>query len=196
MGLERHVLTQILVYVPQRQRQVAQHAAPPPLRQLQHILQITVDKLMIIRFGTFFNVVKVKISEFFSRHVDGPDDEIQLGRVIQQMLRPIEGHGRLAQLRAQPDGEPVAVQPPRLRQLRLGLVPVEVPAGLAAAPADGVHMVSDADLVQPAGHGGLRHAGDGFPPVGGAVGMGVIISQIHTAPYFFLRKSRKLLRFS
>ena len=196
MGLERHVLTQILVYVPQRQRQVAQHAAPPPLRQLQHILQITVDKCMIIRFRIFFNVVQVKISKFFPRHVDGPDDEIQLGRVIQQMLRPVKGQIRLAQLRAQPDGEPVAVQPPRLRQLRLGLVPVEVPAGLEAAPADGVHMVGDADLVQPAGHGGLRHAGDGFPPVGGAVGMGVIISQIHTAPYFFLRKSRKLLRFS
>ena len=37
--------------------------------------------------------------------MDGPDDEIQLGRVIQQMLRPVKGQIRLAQLRAQPDGE-------------------------------------------------------------------------------------------
>ena len=128
--------------------------------------------------------------------MDGADDEVQRGRVGQQVLRPVEGHVGLAQLRAQPDGQPVAVQAAGLRQLTERFVPVEVPTGRVAAPADGIHMVGDADLLQALGNGSLRQAGDGLLPVGGAVGMGVIISQIHTAPYFFLLKPKKLLRFS
>ena len=151
---------------------------------------------MIIRFRIFFNVVKVKIPEFFSGHMDGADDEVQLGRVVQQVLRPVKGHVGLAQLRAQPDGQSAAVQLPGLRQLPLRLVPVEVPAGRVAAPVDRVHMVGDADLVQSPGQRGLRQTGDGLPSVRRAVRVGVIISQIHTAPYFFLLKLKKLLRFS
>ena len=186
------LLAQILVDIPQRQ--VPQHAELAPPRQAQHVLQIAVYNAMIIRFVLFFNVVQVEMMEFFSSHVYRTDDKVQSGRFFEQFLCPVEAHGRFAQLRAQPDGQPPGVLLPRLRHLRQQTRPVEMLSGRVTAPQHRVHVVGDAYLVQPGAHRRLRQLVHRQRAVRRRGGMGVIIRQIHGSPaHFFLKK---LLRFS
>ena len=113
--------------------------------------------------------------KFFSGHVYRPDDEVQLRRVGQQLFRPVEGHGRFAQLRAHADGQPVAAALPCLRHLPRHGGPVEAGAGQVTAPQNGVHVVGNAYLVQPAVDGRPGQLQHGDRPVRRHAGMGMII---------------------
>ena len=187
---EGHVLTVVFVDIPQGQGQVAQHLKLAPPGQRQHVLQIAVDDTIIIRFVGFFNIIKIFVVKFLSRHVDGADDKVQRRGILHQMLRPLKAHGGLSQLRSQPQGNAVAPLLLRLTELAADGVPIEVPAGLLLrAPVDGVHVIRQAQLIQPGGHGGLCRLCHGLPAVLRAGGMYVIICQIHRR-YFFLKKLR------
>ena len=194
MPVEGHLLAQIFIHVPQRQRQVAQHTEPTPPRQTQYVLQVAVYDSMIIRFAVFFNVIQVKMFEFFACHMHGADNKVQLWRLAQQFLRPVKAHGRLAQLRPQPDGQPPGVCLPRLRQLPQQPRPVEMLPGPVVAPQHRVHVVRHADLVQPGPHRRFRQLTDRQLSVRRRGRVGMIVRQIHPSPaHFFLKK---LLRFS
>ena len=64
---------------------MAQYLKLAPPGQRQHILQIAVDDTIIIRFVGFFNIIKIFVVKFLSRHVDGADDKVE-GIAFQKAL--------------------------------------------------------------------------------------------------------------
>ena len=123
--------------------------------------------------------------------MDGADDEIQRRRGGHLFFGTVEAQIRLAQLRAQLQPDTAAVQGNSFLILLPGLLPVvAVGAQMGAAPFNGVHMVGEADLIQPPGDALPGHVRHGQVAVRRAGGVYMIISQIHQC---FLKK---LFRFS
>ena len=172
------MLPVVLVDIPQRQGQMTQHLKLSPPGQLQNAVQIAVDDTIIIRFVTFFNIVQVHVAKLFSTQVHGPDDKIHRC-TVHHMDGPVKAVLSVAQLRPQPQGDPVPPQGLGLPELAPGLVPVKIPPGTEIIPVQGVHMVGDTQLIKALPDGGLRRLGHGLVSVRGAGGMYVIIGKVH-----------------
>ena len=182
-----------LVDAAHRQRQVTQHAELSPSGQLQLLFQIGVDDGVVIGVvPVAVDVKEVEPAVFVPRHVHRADDEVQRRRTLHQPCGAVEAQIGLAQFRAQLQLNALAVLRHRVGVLLLGLYPVEaVRSQLGSAPLDGIHMVGEAQLIQPTGDPFPRQLRHGHMAVRRAGGMYMIISQIHQR---FLPK--KLLRFS
>lgn len=140
-----------LVDAAHRERQVPEHAEPSPLRERQHLREIRVNHMVIIRVvAVAVNIEEVGAAVLVAEHVYRADDKVQPRRGVGQMVGDGEIEIRLAQLHAEPERNPIAVEPHGLVILRAQRRPVVFArARRARAPDDRLDVVGEADLAQP-----------------------------------------------
>ena len=100
---EGDVLAAYLVDAAHRERQVPEHAEPSPLRERQHLREIRVNHMVIIRVvAVAVDIEEVGAAVLVAEHVYRADDKVQPRRGVGQMVGDGEIEIRLAQLHAEP----------------------------------------------------------------------------------------------
>ena len=147
----------VLVQIPQGQRQMAQYLESPPLRELPHLAQVVgkaVPRFLFIPRG---KEIQVPALHLLRQGVDGADEKVQRRGLRQHGLHPPDAPHGVSQLRAQAQRDPVPHRRPGGAELRNHGIPVIGPPGFGGAEPDGLHMVCEADLLEPQPDGRLRH---------------------------------------
>ncbi len=158
---------------------MAQHVELPPLRHGLHPAQVVGNAAVGLLLRLRVEIIEVQALVPLREHVDGTDDKVQGRGVFQQLLRVGEVPAGVPQLDAQAQLDPVSHGGPGSVKLRRQGRPVIGPPQVRAGPYDGLHVVGEAQFVQPRLNSGLCQGGHGVPAVGGDAGMHMIISQVH-----------------
>ena len=162
--LKGHMHTQIFVEIAQRQRQMAQHAEPPPPGQSQHFIQVFTDSTAGKNFVCFFDGAEIPAPVFPGQIMKRCDDKVKGGRVIQKTVRPGNILCGLSQLHTQLNFDPAAKGRACCGKLFHRSTP-GVLAHLVAQPCNHIQMIRQANFMQPGRQRRGSHFRHGIVPV-------------------------------